>query len=423
MTKYADHRKLKSEKLLTPPRSGQHLALLIPSLAGGGVARVVLQLAAEFAQRRHRVDLVVCRPWGPYRHRIPANVTVIELKPEPDWRARARTVAADWKSFGALLLPVLLPFKGAGTLPYLADLVRYLEHERPNAVFSAKTHTNLLALWARRIAAGESRMVISERTNLSQQIRGPHGRKWRWRFIRPVIHRVYPWADAIVSVSDGVADDLCSITGINRQRITTIYNPAVTSEVLEEAKAPLAHPWFHPDAPPVVLAAGRIAPQKDFPTLLRAFARVRKAREARLLILGEGKRPERRGELLRLAAQLGVVDDVALPGFVDNPPAYMARAAVFVLSSTWEGLPGVLIQALACGCPVVSTDCQSGPAEILASGEYGSLVPVGDDAALADAIVATLDGPTNRERLAQRGALFSADRSVEQHLQILLGPE
>src|SRR5262249_43075680 len=146
------------------------------------------------------------------------------------------------------------------------------------------------------------------------------------------------------------------------------------------------HPWFRPSAPPVVLGAGRLHAQKDFPTLLRAFAQVRAKREARLMILGEAKCAEYRTELMALAAQLGIADDVMLPGFVANPFAYMARAAVFVLSSAWEGLPTVLIEALASGCPVVSTACPSGPREILENGKYGPLVPVGDDTALANAI-------------------------------------
>jgi glycosyltransferase involved in cell wall biosynthesis len=169
-----------------------------------------------------------------------------------------------------------------------------------------------------------------------------------------------------------------------------------------------------PGSPPVVLGAGRLEAQKDFPTLLKAFARVRAVREARLILLGEGKD---RPLLEALAQDLRVAENVELPGFVENPFAYMARATVFVLSSTYEGLPGVLIQAMACGCPVVSTDCPSGPAEILAGGAYGPLAPVGDDRALAQAILAQLDAPVDRERLCARAALFSVEHAVERYLQ------
>ena len=182
-------------------------------------------------------------------------------------------------------------------------------------------------------------------------------------------------------------------------------------------------PWFAPGAPPVILGIGRFAPQKDFPALLRAFTRVRAKRDARLIILGEGKDATRRDELLELAKQLGIEDDLALPGFVRNPYSYMVRAGVFVLSSAWEGFPNALAEAIACGCPVVSTDCPSGPSEMLDNGTYGPLVPVGDDAALADAILATLDNPPDKEILRERGAEYSLERSVERHLEVLLKEE
>jgi glycosyltransferase involved in cell wall biosynthesis len=201
----------------------------------------------------------------------------------------------------------------------------------------------------------------------------PKRRRWHWRFLLPVVQRTYLWADAIVAVSDGVADELSLITSIPRKDIMTIYNPIVTSELQRKAQVPLDHPWFTPGAPPVVLGAGRLRVQKDFPTLIRAFVRARAVRKIRLMILGGGKDERRdaqyKAQLLALADQLGVADDVALPGFVENPFAYMARASVFVLSSAWEGFGNVIVEALACGCPVVSTDCPSGPAEILENGK------------------------------------------------------
>ena len=315
----------------------------------------------------------------------------------------------------------MLPLRSAPPFPYLGDLARYLREEKPDVVFSAKTHTNLVALWARRLAGSNTRIVVSERTHLSRDLQSPKIKKWRWRFVVPVIHRAYAWADAIVAVSDGVAEDLARTAGIPRQKLTTIYNPVFTRQLIEKVKLPMEDPWFAPGAPPVILGAGRFVPQKDFPTLLRAFTRVRAKRDARLIILGEGKDATRRDELLDLAKHLGIADDLALPGFVDNPFSYMAQASVFVLSSAWEGFANALAEAVACGCPVVSTDCPSGPSEVLENGTYGALVPVGDDAALADAILATLDNPPDKEFLRKRGAEFSLERSVERHLEVLLG--
>ena len=168
----------------------------------------------------------------------------------------------------------------------------------------------------------------------------------------------YPWADYIIGNSQGVADDLSQVTGLPRQRIKILYNPVVTPEVREKALALLDHPWFEPGQPPVVLAVGRLTKQKDFPSLIRAFAQVLPKRPARLLILGEGvDRPM----LEELVEQLGLQDHVSIPGFVENPYAYMSRASLYVLSSRWEGLPTVLIEALYCGLPIVATDCPSGP--------------------------------------------------------------
>jgi glycosyltransferase involved in cell wall biosynthesis len=194
----------------------------------------------------------------------------------------------------------------------------------------------------------------------------------------------------------------------------------VTPELEGLARAPVAHPWFAGEGPPVLLGAGRFVAQKDFSTLLEAFARVRAVRPARLMILGGSKRPVRERRLRALAEHLGVGADVALPGLVANPFACMARASAFVLSSRWEGLPGVLIEAMACGCPVVSTDCPSGPREILAGGMYGPLVPVGDAAALAEAILRVLAAPPDRVRLRARAAQFSVERAVDRYLAVLL---
>jgi glycosyltransferase involved in cell wall biosynthesis len=198
----------------------------------------------------------------------------------------------------------------------------------------------------------------------------------------------YVWADGIVAVSEGVAEHLSHTSGLPRDRITVIYNPVVSPQLTDKARQALEDPWFARNQPPVILSVGRLTMAKDYPTLLRAFVLLRKRREARLLILGSG---ETRAELEQLVRSLGIEQHVRMAGFVANPYAYMARAAVFVLSSAWEGLPGALIEAMACGCPVVSTDCRSGPAEILDHGRFGRLVPVGDAAKMAGAIALALD--------------------------------
>lgn len=395
-----------------------HLALYTNFSTFGGVERVLLNLAKALAEQGHRVDLVRCDEADADLNHAPPTINVVALSSGSRRRGRLSVLKADPTGLVPLLPPVLLPPKPSKIILYLPDLVHYLRREQPTALLAAKPYPNLTAVWAKRLANVSTRVVVSEHGHASRDLRYERRPKWRNRFIRPLLRRVYPWADAIVSVSDGVAEDMAAFVDIPRERITTIYNPVVTPDLHAEARAPLDHAWFRPGASPVVLGIGRLVPQKDFPTLLRAFARVRARRPARLAILGEGKL---RAELETLARTLGVAADVTLPGFVENPYAYMARAAVFALSSAWEGLPTVVIEALACGCPVVSTDCPSGPAEILARGTYGTLVPVGDDAALAHAICDTLDDPPHRERLIERAQFFSADRAVEQYERLLLG--
>jgi glycosyltransferase involved in cell wall biosynthesis len=229
--------------------------------------------------------------------------------------------------------------------------------------------------------------------------------------------RFYPWADWVIGNSQGVSDDLSRMIGLPRERIKVLYNPVVTPEVMAKAQAPLDHPWFKAGAPPVVLAVGRLTKQKDFPTLLQAFARVRQNRSCRLMILGEG--PDRPA-LESLVRQQGFASDVALPGFVGNPYAYMSRASLYVLSSQWEGLPTVLIEALYCGPPVVATDCPSGPREILADGKHGALVPVGDVPALTQAMDAALAGKTPIPTEASWQP-YAVDTVVDQYLALLAG--
>jgi glycosyltransferase involved in cell wall biosynthesis len=206
------------------------------------------------------------------------------------------------------------------------------------------------------------------------------------------------------------------MTRIAPSQIRVIYDPTVTPQMARQASLPSGHPWLDAKDRPVVLGLGNLIAIKDFETLIRAFARLRETQPAHLVILGEG--PER-GKLEQLARQLGVAADVDLPGFIANPYPFLARTDVFVLASRVEGLSNAIIEALACGCPVVSTDCPSGPSEVLEHGRYGRLVPVGDDAALATAIDASLRNRPDPDALRHRAASFSMERTTESYLQLL----
>ncbi len=362
------------------------LAIFAASLRGGGAERSMLNLSKDLTARGFAVDLLLASKVGPYLAEVPAEVRVVDLG-------------------------------GGRVLKSLFPLVRYLRSEQPAALLSAMNHVNIVALWARRLAGVRTRVVISERNFLTQWSR--NSSKRIDRLVLPRLMRCfYPWADGIVAVSEGVGDDLARCTRIPRRQIRAIYNPVARAELFERTAAPLDHPWFQPGQPPVLLAAGRLHVQKDFPTLIRAFEQVRRQQPVRLLILGEGPQ---RPALEQLVEELGLTDDVALPGFAANPYAYMARAAAFVLASRWEGLPGVLIEAMCCGAPVIATDCPSGPREILRDGQYGQLVPVGDVPALAAAVQTVLNHPDPRPP-RESVCRFEPDTVVDQYLSVLLGP-
>lgn len=398
------------------PRA-QRIAVLLPSLEGGGAERSMLTLVAGFLACGREVDLVLCQAKGAYLGEIPAGANMIELRPTGKLRTRWLAARCSPRDFWALLRPVLLASKIAPEIARIRALRDYLERTQPDVILSALTYANLVALWAKHRSGCSVPVVVSERIALSKYCQASSNhRKWRWRYLPELVRRTYPGAAAVVAVSEDVAHDLVCTIGLDGQRVHTVYNPVVDDRLRERAAQALSHRWFATGAAPVVLAVGRLTEQKDFATLLRAFAQLRAVREARLVILGEGRLRE---ALTALAHELGVGADVDLPGFVDNPFQYMARAAVLVLSSQYEGLPGVLIQALACGCPVVSTDCPGGSREILAAGKFGALVEVGDAAGMAAAVLAEIDQPTPRKLLLQRAEDFSVTGGVSKYLALL----
>lgn len=369
---------------MSAERGSERLAILMPSLGGGGAQRSMVRLAGGIADRGHAVDVVLGQADGHYLDEIASSVRVVDLR--------------------APRMSMSLP-----------ALVRYLRTERPAAMLAALNYVNIIGLWARRLAGVRTRLVVSERNTLSVAVR--QRSTWRLRLRPHLIRRFYRGADGIVAVSRGVADDLSRVTGLPRERIDVIPNPVITPALKAMAEADLDHPWMRAGEPPVAIGLGRLVPQKDFGTLIRAFARVREGRPARLLILGEG--PER-ASLESLVAELGLGHDVQLPGWVTNPYPYLKRASAFVLSSRWEGLPGVLIEAMYCGPPVVSTDCPSGPREILEGGRHGHLVPVGDVDALAEGIERALSGALEPPAV-DSWLPYRQDVVVDRYLQLLVG--
>ena len=359
------------------------IACFFSTSGHSGVDRAAKHLIPALAGRGYPVDLLKVRRHGPNLDAIPAGVSVVDLGSRSTY----------------------------GCLP---GLVRYLRRERPAVMLSDKDRVNRTALVARWLSGVPTRLVFSSGTTISIDLatRGPVE---RW-IQRRSMGRLYPFADQVIVTSRGVADDIAAYTGLARERIRVVPSPVVPMSLFEAALPRPDHPWIGEPSIPLILGVGELSDRKDFDTLVRAFARVRAIRPCRLMILGRGGARER---LLALAESLGVAEHVALPGFVPNPYAYMAHADLFAFTSRWEGLGFVIIEALAVGTPVVATDCPSGPAEILHDGRYGPLVPVGDDAALSGAIIATLDDRLPPETLREAARPYEIEAAADAYLAAL----
>jgi glycosyltransferase involved in cell wall biosynthesis len=357
------------------------VGIFLPSLEGGGAERVMCNLACELAERGLSVDLVLSQSIGPYLRDVHSRVTIVDLK-------AGRIISS------------------------IPKLWSYLQRAKPYCVISALSHANVIASLTHILARSSARLILSEHVALSE--RGIHTESIRERMLPFLIRLFYRQADLIVAVSNGVGKQLEEF-GLCPRKIRVIYNPIVNDKLIGAADEDLEDSWFYPEAPPVIVGAGRLVKQKDFQTLLQAFSLVRSRRLVRLLILGDG--PDR-PHLVELAQRLGITADLRLAGFVHNPFKYMKRARAFVLSSQFEGFPTVLVEAMACGTPIISTDCRSGPAEILENGRWGRLVPVGDAVNLAWAIHAVLDEVAHPD-VRSRASMFRVEAKTNEYLKII----
>ncbi len=359
------------------------IALFLPSLRGGGAERVMVNLANEFVQRGLSVDLVLANAEGPYLSAVSKGVNVIDLS-------------------------------SPRVLMCLPGLVRYLRGALPDVLISTMAHSNIIAVLATLLAGKKNRVFVRESNTVSVGFsQMPSSRRFIWRSL---MHFFYKKATAVIAPSQGVARDLEVEITLAQDSVNVIYNPIVMPELEILANETFTHPWFGSLDTSVILAAGRLTKQKDYPTLIKALKIIREERDVRLIILGEG---EERQLLEDIAQKTGVAEYIDMPGFAENPFKFMKSADLFVLSSAWEGLPGTLIQAMACGCQVVSTDCPSGPNEILKNGEYGELVPVGDERRLSVAILKALNDANSKPDVLQRSAFFNVGASVDAYLALI----
>ncbi|MCB9947190.1 MAG: glycosyltransferase [Rhodospirillaceae bacterium] len=366
-------------------RDGQPLVtVFLRDLRGGGAERMMLNLAAGMQAQGVAVELVATVAEGELLDVVPAGVPLIVLD-------RGSTLAS------------------------IVPLARYLRRRRPAALLASQMHINAAALLAGALARSGTRIVVSERATAATEQKDARG--LGVKLAHRMVPFIYPRAHGLIAVSAGVADDKAAFSRVPRGRFHVINNPVVTDDFPRRWDAPVDHPWFAPGMPPVVLGVGRLHPVKDFGLLIDAVARLRSDRDVRLVILGEGD--ERAGLEAQVRAR-GLAGAVSLPGFVIDALPYMRRAAVLALSSRREGSPNVLVEAMACGTPVVATDCPHGPREILEPGAYGPLVPVGDEGALAQALAGVLDAPPDRARLQARAGDFSIQAASVGYLDVLV---
>jgi glycosyltransferase involved in cell wall biosynthesis len=302
---------------------------------------------------------------------------------------------------------------GGSTKKSIVPFYHYLKNEKPDLLISANLYIDLVSIVVKALARVPTRHAVTLHTAFSQEdYRGKENLK---KIYTQVCTWLYPRADHIVAVSNAVARDSQAYFKLKRP-IKVIYNPVITPSLYGKSSAEVKHPFYRNKTAPVLLAIGRLSAQKDFRTLLKAFAQVCKTQDAKLLILGEG---EERPLLESLAKDLNLGDDLSMPGFVDNPYPYIKNADLLVSSSAWEGLPTVMIEALALGTPVVATDCPGGSGEILEGGTYGKLVEMKNPKALARAILETLHTATDKNKLQARGEIFSVEAAAKHYLKLL----
>lgn len=367
----------------------QKVVFFIPSLAGGGAERVMVDILRSINKREIEPVLLLLYPYedSPYREYLPDDITVIVVERKSD--------------------------RLFDKIRQIAAFLKAVYEAKPQLILSMLTHANIMTILAGIFF--KRRVIICEHNTLGKVVRTKEGGKIFGFPVSPMVKMLYGYADGIITVSNGIADNLVEEFHSQSDKITVIYNPVDLPRIAKLSEAQPEHPFLRSSVP-VIISIGRLVPQKGFDILIHAFSRVVSETDARLIVMGEG--PER-ASLEQIAIDLGLSDRISLAGFQHNPYALLARADLYVLSSRYEGMPVSLLEAMACGVPVIAADCQSGPCEILKNGEYGILVPVGDIEGLAEAMLRLIRSRSLRETLSKSGMQrikdFSAEKVIEEY--------
>lgn len=397
---------------------GHHVALYCKHLQGGGAEQKVLRLCRIFLQAGYKVDLLINKSGGRYTDQVPDGIRLILLSSEPE-KSYRQELACVLRSRPVMRVRArFISPNRLDWLRYVPALRRYLEENRPDLLISNLWSLALVAVSARNQARCTTKLVCIFRSAFfSEAVQRGSMRRHpiRWHQFFHLCRNLYAEADALVTVSQGVATDLIEIVGLRQDTVRVLPNPVIEPELPGKAAVSLEHSWLAGNTSPVLLAVGRLSPEKNYPMLMRTVALLKRRMTVRLVIIGEG---QERVRLEDMRDKLGLTDDVLLPGWDDNPYRWMSRASVVVMCSDWEGLPTVLIEAMACGTPVVSTDCPHGPREILENGRYGELVPVDNEELLACAIERTIQAPVDKKTLVQSAQRYSVEASRSAFLDL-----
>lgn len=353
------------------------ITLVIGSLRTGGAERAMVNLSSGLLNSGCDVEIVVVEKTGDFLSSVSEKVNVFDLGMK-----RARN------SVGAFR--------------------KYLKEHSPDVIIVAQTHVQLMVLTAVKISRWKGKLILNEQSTFSSNTTNGI-----YRFF---VKQMFGRADAITVVSHGAADDFSEQYPEFKNKIQVIANPVFTDNILTLKNENVVHPFFENANYPVILAAGRLSKEKNFIFLLRAFSLLLKKTKAYLIIIGEG---EERRSLLNEGLKLGILPNVSLPGNVSNPYAYMSRCSVFALTSTYEGLPGVLIEALACGCNIVSVDCKNGPAEILSNGKFGTLVTAQDPEVFSGELYKSLTAGKQEEMKLTRARDFGIGKIAKEYLTLI----